>query len=169
MGRLHIPCDDKLWNVKFKFRLFWLLLLNQSERSRHDFFLDLILNIYLSQLSRLWYHFLNYSKNLKFALEISKFVNLVDVKQSDILKNNLAYALEWNKRGNFFAIWHVTTACSGAGSMYIVLINARTHVATFTFPVLLHHPQWNEIISEGAFQFLSIWIFKNYLRTVHNA
>ena len=38
----------------------------------------------------------------EFALEISKFVNLVDVKQSDILKNNLAYALlEWNKRGNF--------------------------------------------------------------------
>ena len=28
--------------------------------------------------------------------------------------------------------------------MYIVLINTRTHVATFTFPVLLHHPQWNE-------------------------
>ena len=55
------------------------------------------MNIYLSQSSRLWYHFLNYSKNLKFALEISKFVNLVDVKQSDIFKNNLAYALELNE------------------------------------------------------------------------
>ena len=30
--------------------------------------------------------------------------------------------------------------------MYIVLINARTHVATFAFPVLLQHPQWNEKI-----------------------
>ena len=40
---------------------------------------------------------MNYSKNLKFALEISKFVNLVDVKQSDIFKNNLAYALELNE------------------------------------------------------------------------
>ena len=40
------------------------------------------------------FNYFNYSKNLKFALEIFKFVNLVDVKQSDILKNNLAYALE---------------------------------------------------------------------------
>ena len=59
---------------------------------------------------------------------------------------SICFRTEWNKRGNFFAIWHVTTACSGAGSVYTVLINARTHVATFTFPVLLHHPQWNEKI-----------------------
>ena len=30
----------------------------------------------------------------------------------------------------------------------VVLINARTHVATFAFPVLLHHRKWSEKISE---------------------
>ena len=53
--------------------------------------------------------------------------------------------------------------------MYTVLINARTHVATFTFPVLLHHPQWSEKILKkhsNSYQFSKTIYLKKYLGNV---